>query len=298
VAENWNSSPLREDELSPGAIFHSLRGHPDFAAAAHTLCASQLELAERWPDLGEIYLDAGRYVSAMLAISIGLDEGLKLARFQALCRDSLWMSPGRARSHLQLLQHLKYLERRGDRSNAIYAVTERFLRTWIAHYQAALAGAAVIEPLAAVASRRLDDPDVFRRFMGLHVAALLDGRTQIPLDLSVAETFLHPYAGSHLTWVIMATGEGRACPPREFALPSISQLSKRFRVSRTHIKRLLASASDAQLMAETSPGRWRLSESTAEGLADLFRAQLACLIRASVLTVGQDERQAPEASAA
>jgi hypothetical protein len=218
----------------------------------------------------------------MLAISSGLDDGLKLGRFQAMCRDTLWMSPGRARSHLQLLQYMKYLERSGERSNATYHVTERFRESWIAHYRAALGAAALIEPRAGRVAARLDDQAVFRDFMGLHIAALLETPAQTPLVPGIAEVFLHPYAGSHLTWIIMTSGEERCFPPRQFDLPSISQMSKRFRVSRTHIKRLIANASGAGMLAQISPGRWSLSESTAEGLADLFRLQLVCLVRASI----------------
>jgi hypothetical protein len=282
VAEARTSSPPEGDDLSLGAIYRDLLHHPAFPAAARAICANQLALAERQPDISELYLDAGRYVSAMLAISSGLDEGLKLARFQAMCRDSLWMSPGRARSHVQLLQYLKYLERSGQRTNATYHVTERFRESWIAHYRAALGAAALIEPCAGAVAAWLDDPALFRDFMSFHISALLETSAHTPLVPGIAEAFLHPYAGSHLTWIIMTSGEEPCCPPRQFDLPSISQLSKRFRVSRTHIKRLIANASAAGLVAEISPGRWRLSESAAEGLADLFRLQLACLIHASV----------------
>src|SRR5262249_18532650 len=101
--------------------------------------------------------------------------------------------------------------------------------------------------------------------------------------------FLHRKAGNQVIWALLADGEGEF-PTREPVRVSVSDLARRFHVSRVHIKRMLEEAEREGLVDWRQP-TVRLEEPCREYIRWIYAGQLLQLLVAAARAMKQLSEQ-------
>jgi hypothetical protein len=263
--------------------------HPRFAEASRTLATGMLALSARDRALDSLFKDAGRYVAAMCAFHLYADGELTLPRLKATCVRSGLLSPGRARSLLQFLEHLGYVEAgaRGRGGAATpYAPTPAFLAGWEAQLRVALEAARVVEPAVARVLDRLHETATLRDFARIHAHGLVNSTADGNAVLPFIGAFLHHHAGAQVAWVLIETSEASAFPPQRCGPISLASLARRFGVSRIHIKRIFDDGARAGLSSLGRDGFVTLTPAAHEQIAVLYAVQLAQLLSTAARIAG------------
>jgi hypothetical protein len=266
-----------------------LARHPNLPDAARALAVNMLAAGDKDKALRGIFKDAGRYIVAMLAIYLHLGGGLTLTRLKDFCAMSRLVSPGRARALLLYLRYLGYVELfpvHGPGKAARYMPTAHFLASWNLHLKAALDAIAHIEPAAAVLRDRLDEPAVFDAFARLQADGLRETSSGgYEMDTAYFRVFLHRHAGSQIIFLLLATNE--TFPPQGATPFSLAAASRRFGVSRIHIRRLLDAAEAEGLLRNDGEGNLTLEEAGRAEIEKSYRHQIAHLLAAAAAAVDE-----------
>lgn len=267
--------------------------HERLAAAARALATGMLALSARDRALDSIFKDAGRYVAAMCAFNLHAEDELTLPRLKAICAETGFLSPGRARSLLQVLEHLGYvapLARGRGGAATVYAATPAFLAAWEAQLRVALDAARMIEPAIGRVLERLHEPQTLRTFTRLHTEGLVasaaagDGGV-----LPFVSAFLHHHAGMQVVWVLIEGSQDGAFPPQRAGPIALAALARRFGVSRIHVKRIFDDADRADLSHLDADGVVTLAPAAREQLTILYGVQLTQLLSAAARTAALAE---------
>jgi hypothetical protein len=269
--------------LEPALV--RILAEPAMIDAVRALASNMLDLAARDRALDAVFKDAGRYVATMWAFSLHENGGLTLPRLKDVCLRSGLLSPGRARALLQFLEHLRYVERRAaPRGGVIYEPTEAFLGAWDAQLRAALEAGRVLEPEVALILDR-SDPAALRTFGRLHAESLLGTVSDGQEPPSFLRVFLHPHAGAQIFWTLFVAADGTDFPPHRAGPISVSGLSRRFGVSRIHIKRIFEEAAREGLAYLDRDGVVRFEEAARQHIQFLYGMQLIEILSAAARAV-------------
>lgn len=282
---SWRAQGRPALEAASARLAH----HPAFPDAARALAANMLAAGEKDKALRGIFKDAGRYIVAMLAIYLHLGGGLTLARLKDFCAMSGLVSPGRARALLLYLRYLGYVELfpvRGPGKAARYMPTAHFLASWSLHLKAALDAIAHIEPAAAILRDRLDEPAVFDVFARLQADGLRETASGgYEMDTAFFRVFLHRHAGSQIIFLLLATNE--TFPPQGATPFSLAAASRRFGVSRIHIRRLLDAGAAEELLRSDGEGSVVFEEAGRAAIEKSYRDQLTHLLVAAAAAIDE-----------
>lgn len=263
--------------------------HPRFAQAARTLAVNMLEVITRDRALGRVCRDAGRYVAAMAALQLHLSGALTLPRLKDVCVRSGFLSPGRARAVLRVLQGLGYIVPAAELpgSGARHFVpTSGFLTAWGGHLRAALAAAQIIEPAAARASVMLDRPEGAAVFIRLQGEGLLRSAPLSDQRPPVMRILLQHDGGALIVWQLLAAGDDAdAFPTAHAAELSLAGMSRRFGVSRVQIRRLLRAAEREGVLTMSERRMVAFAAGCHDELRFLYAGQLAQLLASAAGTV-------------
>ena len=287
---DWNTgAPITEER------YLQLLADPRFPLAARTLARNMLAVAAGNEALDGIFKDAGRYLAAMLAIYLHLSGGLTLPRLKQVCAESGFLSPGRARDLLRLLLHLEFIEKlapSGVRTPARYAPTAAFMGAWRSHLRAALEAARTLEPAVDLVLDGLEAPEVLETMARLHSQSLLAAAPATDQTWAFIRVFLHRHAGNQIAWTLLTAGEGEAFPPQSAGAINIAELSRRFGVSRIHVRRLFDDAEREGLLRFGEDGAVVLEPEAQAQIQFIYAGQLVQLLAAAAGTI----RERPELS--
>jgi hypothetical protein len=278
----WNVSGAELEHA-----YTRMSAHPRFSDAVRVFASNFLEAGDKDKALGGIFKDAGHYVAAMIAIYLHLTGGLTLPRLKELCVSSGFVSPGRARALLLYLQYLGYVELfpvRAGRHASRYIPSASFLSAWRNQLRAALGGALIVEPAAALILDRLDSAPVFELFAKIHAVGLLEAA---PAEDNTARgrAILHRKAGSQIIWSLIVADEANAFPSGKAVSFSIAGAARRFGVSRVHVRRFLDAAAEEGLLRVEKDGGVVFEEFGRGTLALLYAGQLVQILRAAAMTL-------------
>ncbi len=255
--------------------------HPGFAAASRALASGMLELAASDRVLDGIFKDAGRYVAAMWGFALHEDGGLTLPRLKAVCGRSGLLSPGRARALLQFLQHCGYLERRAathgpDR----YLPSPAYLAAWDRHFVASLAAASWLAPgiSALLGPEAVEARQTYGR---VHADGTLAGLSSEPPGFSFLRVFLHPYAGNHIVWTLLASGLDPQFPPRRAGPVSMAGLARGCGAARSQVARVFHEAAEEGLATLEPDGVVLFSEDARDQLRFFYAVQFVQILAAA-----------------
>lgn len=230
--------------FSPAAI-SAMRAEPGFDDAARICAANVVGLYRDSRFLNLVINDQGRAVIGWFAIYLHLSggEGLTLSRIIALCKRHSVCSAGRAAAIVGLMRATGYLTPvpSGDRRERRLIPTERLMNGQWERWRCVLTALAHIRPGAKLGLAAMGDPafdrslvsdlfDHYRagfRLIGANVAELsLIGQRKAAIMI-LFSLFAARRAGGHGEMV---------------ADLSVSELARRFHVSRAHVISVLRDA--------------------------------------------------------
>ncbi len=274
-----------QGDVDPTQAAHEVMAHPGFANAARSLAENTLRWSDEDHALCALFRDAGHYVAAMSTLYLHEAGGLELSQLKQICAATGYASPGRARTLLQFLQHIGFVQRLQDYLPHRYIPTPVFKTSWGHHLQGAVAAAALLDHRLDVIAERLDVPAIFSAFVRVQARRLqaLAGTTgDIP---PFERIFMQRYAGLQIIALIVAASEpGRLLDQEAFHVP-YRVLAARFGVSHMHLRRLFADAEAAGLLHCPAKGTYVIDTSMRETIAFFYAVQLAELATSALLTL-------------
>lgn len=236
--------------FSPEAI-SAMRAEPGFDAAARLCAVNVIGLYRDNRFLNLVINDQGRVVIGWFAIYLHLSggEGLTLSRIIALCRRHGVCSAGRAAAIVGLMRATGYLAPvpSGDRRERRLIPTERLMNGQWERWRCVLTALAHIRPEAKLGLAAMGNPafdrslvsdlfDHYRagfRLIGANVAELsLIGRRKAAVMILFS------------LFAARRAGEGGEA----MAELSVSELARRFHVSRAHVISVLRDAQEQGLL--------------------------------------------------
>lgn len=201
-----------------------------------------LEATDADPALDGICKDVGRSAVAGWIVGLHFSGGLTLPRLKALCARSGIVSPGRGRAILAYMRFLRYVVTvRGEvgRSPALYEPTPACLRAWRTFQCIALEAASLMEPEAALARAQMDEPRFAEAFICKFGLGIVEFVRERDLHMPAWDVLLHRRAGVQILHALSLSADDDGIYPPEGALHvPISELARRFKVSRPHVARL------------------------------------------------------------
>lgn len=246
-----------DDDGAQEEYFALLRQHPRFAQAARALSANMLAQAASDPAFDGLHKDAGRFIAGCWAMSLHGAGGLTLPRLKEMCAHSGIMSPGRARSILQFLLFLHYVEAlpAGERGMPVrYVPTPAMLASWGTMVRLGLEAVSFVEPAVDAVLTRLHEPAILADFMGHLGGGFLPSVLGKPYK-QFMDAFVEPHAGMQLIDLIVLAGrDDDELPARRPVAISINAVAQRLRVSRAHIRRLLDRGQSEGLLTRRADG--------------------------------------------
>jgi hypothetical protein len=249
--------------ISPAAVAAAC-GHPQFAAAMRALLADNVALYRGNRILNYVGYDRGRLILGIMALYLHAGRrdddpgsGLTAQNLKALCVEQDVCSPGRARAMLSLLQLFGYLGRApaSDGRHKQLAPTPLLIAFLRERWGAMLGATALVAPDIASARAALARDDFLAAF-ARHVVD--EFRTGVR-TLAVTP-LLRPFAEHNagimiLSSLALAGDADDTMPPSAPVRLSISELARRFSVSRAHVLRLLRAAEAEGLIARNANGQ-------------------------------------------
>ncbi|WJS97594.1 hypothetical protein [Novosphingobium humi] len=229
-----------------------LRHDPAYPRAVRRLIRTMLEAAAQDPALDGIFKDAGRKVAALAAAHLHMSGGISLPRLKALMSEFGLASPGRARALLLYMIYLGFVEPRPVREvgqPARYLATDKFLDTYRRHLALLAQALAILAPAAGEIASDIDNPIIFGGFIRHLTHGFLDETRQGHDVEAYHQVFLHRNAGTQILYELLDAAPDEVFPPDTPVPFAIATCARRFKVSRMHVRRMLAAGETAGLIA-------------------------------------------------
>jgi hypothetical protein len=271
-----------ERQLGPEALA-ALQAHPRFAAAHRTASAGMIALWHGNRILNSLVNDRGRLMISLFAVHLHLlsrpndpHSGLTVSRMTALCSEQKFCSPGRAKAMLMLLRafgHLVPAPNEADRRLRRLVPTERLMALHRERYRRLFEAIAMVLPECAEAFSAQTHPDFTARFVCRYCEHFLAGFRFMDV-VPEMRLFVERNAGIMVLCSMLLSGEtDDVYPPTLPISVSSSALSRRFGVSRAHVRRLLQDAVNEGLLEKLDGDRVRLLPRLRQGANDFMAAQ-------------------------
>jgi hypothetical protein len=259
--ENTAANDAPVEILTPEALAR-VRSHPRFGEAMREAANGLTKLYEGNRVLNALINDRGRMAMGFLALYLHWtrrpaesNSGLTVSRLKAICVERKYSSAGRAEAMIALMRLFGYVEpaqNSEDRRQRLLVPTDKLvgihLERWLCQFTAM---AMVMEEgrCALEALKRPEFPPAFirelceRHFEGLRV---LDAAPQV-------ELFVDRNAGTMIMFYLLTHAAPAASADQQPIRISISNLSRRFGVSRAHVRKLLNDAAAEGLLTRAGP---------------------------------------------
>lgn len=221
----------------------AMAARPEFVAAMRRSAANKANLFLRQPQIHRFAIDKG---SSLLNVFVTClhysDQGLTLAALKGLCADSKLCSSGR------VVAFVAAMRKRGDilpaepasRSRTRQLILgDQFLSFQKERLRAEISAAALLSPLGDEGLKAFADERFFTCYMKVVLGLVYAYRTTVA-NTPVVEFFSERHGGMLVLHDVMAANEN-ALQSLPVAI-SVSAMSKRFRISRAHILKLLRDA--------------------------------------------------------
>lgn len=230
----WRLAP---DDLS------AIKAHPRFVEMMRASVLGALEVYDADTVTSGALRDMGRFVAGMMALYLHASGGLTLTRLRAVCTEVGISGRGRAMAILTMLRVIGYVtaaEGVGDARVRPYVPTDAMITAFRQRIRIELQAFSLVDPGMDAAISCYDRPGGFEAYVrhagdGL-IAAITAGAT----PATELDIFAERAAGILILYQLLLAGEeGDAFPPRRPIRASVNGLAKRFKVSRTHVMRLL-----------------------------------------------------------
>jgi IclR helix-turn-helix domain len=238
-----------EDGIDPAAAALMV-AQPGFADACRLSLRHRLERYDRNPLLSRAAKDIKQLFYGYFVLYLHARDGITLTAIRDVCREIGLASRGRALAILVHLRAIGYIHADPNKTDGRvrrYLPSEQMTTALRGVITDDLQAFCLIEPTAVGIAERMTEPEFFKAFVLRLGKGLLDAVKASPV--SEVSHFVDRDAGMIILSYILATAEdGDAYPPRGPVRMSVTELSKRFKVSRSHVFRLLRDAEKLGLL--------------------------------------------------
>ena len=239
--EYWRAA-LQISASEPVAIARLL-ADPNFDRALRHSVTGPLAFSDANPAFYQHFLDHGSFFMGLLALYLHASGALTHRRLAALCGTSRLLSNGRASAILLNLWSKGFLRRAETRAadrTVRYTPTPRMMSTYRARLKIEVESAARIVPELAALLARWDEPGVFEQYMVVTGAYLAPLMASSQPALTPLEILGNCRAGFHVLFALIdGADRGGPIPACGESRLSVSALANRFRVARSHVRRIL-----------------------------------------------------------
>lgn len=237
---SWSAAIAHKPRMDEEAYLR-FTCHPRFAEACNRSALSWLKRQQGNVIDAQLTTDIASIFYCVFALYLHASGELTLAGIKNLCAESGQASHGRAAALMLKLLMAGYIvpdpatagqrKRRFIPAPAWQDAMREIFRDQMIDFS-------LIEPEAAVAAAWLDDPEVFRQLILIAGNGFKDvARQKLTTPIT---PFANHNAGIAILFFIAMSGEdGDVYPPRGPVRIAVKDLSRRFGVSRPHVRRLL-----------------------------------------------------------
>jgi hypothetical protein len=269
----------------PRAIERIL-SHANFERALRHSVTRSLAFFREETEFNISVLDLGTFFLGFLALYLHTTGGLTHSRLADVCGTSRVLSAGRASAilfHLRSKGFVRRAEKRSSDRTVIYTPAPRMMGCYRERNRIEFEAEAMIEPAVLPFLRRLDEPGIYERFLAA-VGRDTTTATKFPDEELADITAIGTHRAGHLILyqLVELADDGGAFPPVGTVNISISTLAEQFRVSRTHIRRVLEKCMQHGLLAKNGGDA---SYILLPKLRDQLRKQTAILYAAGMRMV-------------
>jgi len=227
-----------------GASLARLVAHPRFGEACLQVMRDTLELSRTNPALVRVLIDIRRSMLAFFVMYLNARGGITLAAVHDLCRELGLASPGRATALLINLRMIGYVVPdpvQVDRRSRRYVPSAAIQSTMAESFRNRGLAFALIEPEATRLTGRFGDQRIFDAY----VVELAGGLSAILKrgDSSAFTFFAERNGGLGILYALITSASADDDFPPRLPLPlSSHELASSFKVSHTHVRKLLRDA--------------------------------------------------------
>jgi hypothetical protein len=290
--------PIYDEKISAEAVA-ALVARPRFAEAVRSTATTFVELYQGNRLLNTLLNDRGRLVISYFALYLHYSyraedplSGLTVSRVKELCVEQKLCSGGRAEAILMVMRLFGYLEQAPsstDRRVRRLIPTERLIGQLRERWRRLFAAMAMVMPEGPQGLTALEHPEFTPAFVR-RLADYFRGGVRLVDHSPGLETFVDRNAGIIVLMSLLLSGDAAdTFPPTRPVPVSISALSKRFGVSRVHVRKLLR---DVAALGWTVPtnaddGRVILQQPLHQAMMNFIA--MAFLLLASAVREANDE---------
>lgn len=279
-----------EDQQIPEAELAAMRAQPGFHAAMEHSLRGSLRFSDGEPVYHRMMSDTACMLLGVVALYLDATGGLTHRRLREVAGISGVLSAGRVSALLMRMQMIGYVHAApylGPPAPKRYWPTAQMTAAFQARYRLDFEAVQMMRPEIGELLDRYDQPEGFRAFMRVYGEALLrmalhpQGRPEPMVVIA------NRRAGVMVLLALLdaAAAEAGRFPAAGHARVSIAALAKRFRVSRTHVLKILRQAVAAGFFTrgategegEVQPA---LVEAFERGYASVFIGVAGCAHRA------------------
>jgi DNA-binding MarR family transcriptional regulator len=286
--KHWHDAASERVNGVSAQSFAELTTHPQFESACRLAAQIAVDRWESSPEAAYIRKDVVRFFYAIFARYLDAgEEGLTFSSMRAICAKAGYGTQTRARAmliHMRLIGFIKPDPDPVDRRVKRYIPSPAMKTAFQEALKAELTALALIAPEATPAITRLSEPQFFRvyiRTLGEGTIDILKQEKPNPTQL-----FARRDAGLLVLYRMLLSGEeGDVYPPRGPVQMSVAGLAKQFKVSRSHVLKLMRDAEEKNYLHRNSDDRTGalkevLRRSVTEFHAMVFIGVAACAYRA------------------
>jgi hypothetical protein len=250
-------SPLPEllrfgAEGPPREAIAALQAHPRFPEAAWLTAVGSVRLYRGNRLLNLMINDRGRFMISLFAVHLHRlarpndpNSGLTVSRMAAMCSEQRLCSQGRANAMLMLMRAFGYLASapaHADRRVRRLVPTETLMSLHRERIRILLDGCAIVMPDHASTFSVQSHPSFTPVYLS-HLCQLYLSGFRNQRCVPDARLFIERNAGLIILNAILGSSDPEdSFPPAHIVSVRISALSRRFGVSRAHVRRLLQDA--------------------------------------------------------
>ncbi len=226
-------------------------------AIRHTVeCA--LEVCDNDTDAHANFRDVGRMLLGTIALYLDATGGLTHTRLREISGVAGTLSAGRATAillHLRMIGYVTAQSKRADGSARLYVPTKRMKDIFRRRLRIEFESLAMIEPETEELLTRLDEDEAFRLLIANFGVLIGRGGNRPEIELKHYDAITAKSSGTIIMFNLFhAADQGLQFPSPGIARVQISQMARRFRVSRAHVLRVLREAEEAGFITRRVDG--------------------------------------------
>lgn len=268
---------FRETEGFPEPRIQAMRAEPRLGEAMRHSIRRALAYYDAAPVMHRNLKDVARFTLGVVALYLDATGGLTHRRLRELSGQTGIISAGTATAlllRLRLIGYVTTAEVLPSGATKLYRPTEPMIVAFRDRLRIELEASSLLDPRIGQVLDRLEEPEVFPTLMAVMGNDAINAARNPRPDAGAIDRLSMRTAGMLIIFHLLTEADdGGVFPPVGEVEVSISDLARRYEVSRSHVLTVLRDAEGFGLVRRLSEARWRLEPE----LGEVFRTFYAVL---------------------